>query len=59
MCIRHGKQIRRAKEKDDKRFSGAWTGAVAMFKAYRAKGALIGVWSMTEFQKAVNNGFLG
>jgi hypothetical protein len=23
------------------------------------KGALIGVWSMTEFQKAVNNGFLG
>ncbi len=27
------------KEKDDKRFSGAWTGALAMFKAYRAKGA--------------------
>src|SRR5262249_51086942 len=31
-----------AKEKDDKRFSGAWTGAMAMFKAYRAKGAPIG-----------------
>lgn len=23
------------------------------------KSALIGVWSMAEFQKAVNNGFLG
>jgi hypothetical protein len=23
------------------------------------KGALIGVWTMSEFQKAVNNGFLG
>lgn len=23
------------------------------------KGALIGVWTMAEFQKAVNNGFLG
>lgn len=31
-----------AKEKDDKRFSGAWTGSMAMFKAYRAKGAPIG-----------------
>lgn len=30
-----------AKEKDDKRFSGAWTGAMEMFKAYRAKGAPI------------------
>lgn len=29
------------KEKDDKRFAGAWTGAMAMFKAYRAKGAPI------------------
>ena len=28
-----------AKEKDDKRFSGAWTGSLAMFRAYRAKGA--------------------
>jgi lysophospholipase L1-like esterase len=28
-----------AKEKDDKRFNGAWTGALAMFEAYRAKGA--------------------
>lgn len=27
------------KEKDDKRFAGAWTGAEAMFAAYRAKGA--------------------
>jgi hypothetical protein len=27
------------KEKDDKRFSGAWTGAEAMFQAYRGKGA--------------------
>ena len=31
-----------AKEKGDKRFNGAWTGAMAMFKAYRAKGAPIG-----------------
>jgi hypothetical protein len=30
-----------AKEKDDKRFNGAWTGAMEMFKAYRAKGAPI------------------
>ena len=30
------------KEKGDKRFNGAWTGALAMFKAYRAKGAPIG-----------------
>jgi hypothetical protein len=30
------------KERDDKRFSGAWTGADDMFRAYRAKGALIG-----------------
>lgn len=30
------------KERDDKRFSGAWTGAMAMFTAYRAKGAPIG-----------------
>ena len=30
------------KERDDKRFSGAWTGSEAMFQAYRAKGALIG-----------------
>ena len=31
-----------AKEDGDKRFSGAWNGALAMFKAYRAKGAPIG-----------------
>lgn len=31
-----------AKEKGDKRFDRAWTGAVDMFKAYRAKGAPIG-----------------
>ena len=31
------------KENGDKRFNGAWTGALAMFKAYRAKGAPIGV----------------
>jgi len=31
-----------AKEKGDKRFDGAWTGSMAMFKAYRAKGAPIG-----------------
>jgi poly(3-hydroxybutyrate) depolymerase len=30
------------KEKEDKRFSGAWTGTHDMFTAYRAKGALIG-----------------
>lgn len=29
------------KEKDDARFNGAWTGAEALFKAYRAKGAPI------------------
>jgi uncharacterized protein (TIGR03067 family) len=28
-----------AKEKDDRRFAGAWTGSMNMFKAYRAKGA--------------------
>jgi hypothetical protein len=31
-----------AKEKDDKRFRGAWDGTLTMFKAYRAKGAPIG-----------------
>jgi hypothetical protein len=31
-----------AREKDDKRFAGAWTGTFAMFQAYRAKGAPIG-----------------
>lgn len=31
-----------AKENGDKRFSGAWTGTLAMFKAYRSRGALIG-----------------
>jgi hypothetical protein len=31
-----------AKENCDKRFNGAWTGTLAMFKAYRAKGAPIG-----------------
>jgi len=30
------------KENGDKRFNGAWTGGLAMFKAYRAKGAPIG-----------------
>jgi hypothetical protein len=30
------------KEKDDKRFRGAWTGTLAMFRAYRGKGAPIG-----------------
>ncbi len=30
------------KEKDDARFAGAWTGSMAMFKAYRAQGALVG-----------------
>jgi hypothetical protein len=29
------------KEKNDKQFNGAWAGALAMFKAYRAKGAPI------------------
>ena len=29
------------KERDDKRFSSAWTGALEMFHAYRAKGAPI------------------
>jgi hypothetical protein len=31
-----------AKENGDKRFNLAWTGSLAMFKAYRAKGAPIG-----------------
>lgn len=31
-----------AKENNDSRFSGAWTGTMAMFKAYRAKGAPAG-----------------
>ena len=31
-----------AKENGDKRFNVAWTGSLAMFKAYRAKGAPIG-----------------
>jgi len=31
-----------AKERGDKRFGGAWTGNLAMFQAYRAKGAPIG-----------------
>lgn len=31
-----------AKEKGDMRFNGAWTGTLAMFQAYRAKGAPIG-----------------
>lgn len=31
-----------AKENGDKRFNGAWTGTLAMFKAYRAMGAPIG-----------------
>ncbi len=30
------------KERDDKRFAGAWTGSEAMFQAYRAKSAPIG-----------------
>ncbi|HAW32276.1 MAG TPA: hypothetical protein DCY03_29905, partial [Planctomycetaceae bacterium] len=29
------------KEKENKRFSRAWTGSLAMFKDYRAKGAPI------------------
>lgn len=32
-----------AKENGDKRFNGAWTGAWAMFTAYRTKGAPIGL----------------
>jgi hypothetical protein len=31
-----------AKEKDDPRFASAWTGSMAMFEAYRAKGAVAG-----------------
>lgn len=31
-----------SKENGDKRFNGAWAGTLAMFKAYRAKGAPIG-----------------
>lgn len=31
-----------AKEKDEERFRGAWTGSLAMFNAYRAQGALVG-----------------
>jgi len=31
-----------AKEEGDKRFNGAWTGTLAMFKAYRSRGAPIG-----------------
>lgn len=31
-----------AKENGDKKFNGAWTGSLAMFHAYRAKGAPIG-----------------
>ncbi len=31
-----------ARENGDKRFNGAWTGTLAMFKAFRAKGAPIG-----------------
>lgn len=30
------------RERDDARFRGAWTGSMAMFEAYRAKGAPIG-----------------
>jgi hypothetical protein len=30
------------KERDDKRFRGAWDGTLAMFRAYRTKGAPIG-----------------
>lgn len=30
------------KEHGDARFDGAWTGGISMFKAYRARGALIG-----------------
>jgi len=31
-----------AKENGDKRFNGAWTGTLAMFRAYRSRGAPIG-----------------
>lgn len=31
-----------SKENGDKRFNGAWTGTLAMFQAYRARGAPIG-----------------
>ena len=31
-----------AKERDDKRFQGAWDGTLAMFRVYRPKGAPIG-----------------
>lgn len=31
-----------AKENGDPRFAGAWTGSMAMFHAYRLKGALVG-----------------
>ncbi|MDB5335337.1 MAG: GDSL-like Lipase/Acylhydrolase [Planctomycetaceae bacterium] len=31
-----------AKENNDARFAGAWTGTMSMFKAYRAKGAPVG-----------------
>lgn len=31
-----------AKENNDKRFSGAWTGSLAMFHAYRKKGSPVG-----------------
>jgi hypothetical protein len=31
-----------SKENGDKRFNGAWTGTLAMFKAYRSRGAPIG-----------------
>jgi len=31
-----------AKESGDKRFNGAWTGTLAMFRGYRSRGALIG-----------------
>jgi hypothetical protein len=31
-----------AKEEGDKRFSGAWTGKLAMYRAYRAHGAPVG-----------------
>lgn len=30
------------KEKDDQRFAGAWNGSMAMFEAYRVKGAPVG-----------------
>lgn len=31
-----------ARERGDARFDGAWTGSLAMFRAYRARGAVIG-----------------